>query len=83
MNKNSLNKFFRKFGFEIHGIGYVEKLRNSTNDKDEWKKQKELLNGKADTIFDVGANIGTSATNNLSQSNNSFIWTISSGMSVV
>lgn len=66
MNKNSLNKFFRKFGFEIHGIGYVEKLRNSTNDKDEWKKQQELLNGKADTIFDVGANIGTSATNYLS-----------------
>ena len=43
---------------EIHGVGYIQKLRNSDLKKSEWQKQKELLKGKANVIFDVGANRG-------------------------
>jgi len=63
MNKNKLNKYFKKFGFELHGIGFMEKLRNESTHKNEWDKQRYILEGKAATIFDVGASMGTSATN--------------------
>ena len=56
--KNTINKYLRRFGIEIHGVGYIQKLRNSDLKKSEWQKQKELLKGKANVIFDVGANRG-------------------------
>jgi FkbM family methyltransferase len=56
--KNAINKYLRRFGIEIHGVGYIQKLRNSDLKKSEWQKQKELLKGKANVIFDVGANRG-------------------------
>jgi len=56
--KDAINKYLRRFGIEIHGVGYIQKLRNSDLKKSEWKKQKELLKGKANVIFDVGANRG-------------------------
>jgi FkbM family methyltransferase len=59
--KNKLNKYFRKFGFELHGVGYIEKLKNSSVDKNEWNKKRELLGENVKTIFDVGANRGETA----------------------
>ena len=56
--KNTINKYLRRFGIEIHGIGYIQKLRNSDFKKSEWIRQKELLKGKVNVIFDVGANRG-------------------------
>jgi len=59
--KNKLNKYFKKFGFELHGIGYIEKLKNAAVDKSEWNKKRELLGENVKTIFDVGANRGETA----------------------
>ncbi len=56
--KDVINKYLRRFGIEIHGVGYIQKLRNSDLKKSEWQRQKELLKGKANVIFDVGANRG-------------------------
>jgi FkbM family methyltransferase len=56
--KKQINSILRAFGVELHGIGYLEKLRNSSVHKNEWDKQKELLKGTARVIFDVGANRG-------------------------
>ena len=56
--KAIINKYLRIFGIEIHGIGYIHKLRNSDLKKSEWRMQSELLKGKANVIFDVGANRG-------------------------
>jgi FkbM family methyltransferase len=59
--KNIINKCLSQFGVELHGAGYMKKLRNSDIHKSEWDAQRQLLNGKADIIFDVGANRGETA----------------------
>ena len=56
--KNKINSYLRRFGIEIHGVGYIQKLKNSDLKKSEWSKQQELLKSKANVIFDVGANRG-------------------------
>ena len=56
--KNKINSYLRRFNVEIHGVGYIQKLKNSVIKKSEWSKQLELLKSKADVIFDVGANRG-------------------------
>ena len=56
--KAAINKYLRRFGVEIHGVGYIQKLRNSDLKKSEWSEQRELLKSKADVIFGVGANRG-------------------------
>jgi FkbM family methyltransferase len=56
--KEKINKVLQKFGAEVHGIGYIAKLKAAAVEKNEYQKMKELLNGKASTIFDVGANRG-------------------------
>lgn len=58
LNKNSINKLLSKLGFEIHGLGFIEKLRNSDTTKDVWEKQKNLTISKSPIIFDAGANRG-------------------------
>jgi FkbM family methyltransferase len=60
--KNRINKYLRNFGAEIHGIGYIQKLRNSDAKKDEWQRQREILGDKVKVIFDVGANRGKTTT---------------------
>lgn len=57
MNKNTINKVCRKFGFEVHGLGYVQSLEKTSFKEDAFKKQKDLL-PNAKMIFDVGANRG-------------------------
>lgn len=59
MNKSVLNKFFGKFGFEINGVSYMHQLRRKAETRDVFIIQKELLNSKANTIFDLGANYGS------------------------
>jgi len=58
MNKNSINKILRKFGFEVHGTGYIQSVQKSSFKEDAFQKQVELLAGDAVTIFDAGANFG-------------------------
>tara|TARA_B100000768_G_C10966682_1_gene244008 strand:+ start:133 stop:351 length:219 start_codon:yes stop_codon:yes gene_type:complete len=70
--KNAINKYLRRFGIEIHGVGYIQKLRNSDLKKSEWQKQKELLKGKANVIFDVGANRGNTTLKYLKLFPNAF-----------
>ena len=31
--KEKINRYLRKFGAEIHGIGYIQKLKNSDSKK--------------------------------------------------
>lgn len=57
MNKNLINSITRKFGFELHGLGYMQSLRKSTFKEDPFLKQKEILHD-ASMIFDIGANVG-------------------------
>ena len=52
--KDTINKYLRRFGVEVHGVGYIQKLRNSDLKKSEWSRQQELLKSKANIIFDVG-----------------------------
>lgn len=56
--KNIINKYLKNIGIEIHGSGYIQKLRNSDSKKCEWTIQQQLLLGKSNVIFDVGANRG-------------------------
>ncbi len=68
MNKNAINKFFKRFGVEIHGSGYITKLINQQQNKNSLQSQSKLLDGKADVIFDVGANKGLTTTDYLAYS---------------
>lgn len=63
MNKNRLNSFFRKFGFEIHGTGFMQSLKKTSFKEDAFSTQAEILKGKCTTIFDVGANRGEMTSN--------------------
>lgn len=58
MNKDSVNKYLRKFGFEIHGTGYMYKILKTTFKEDAFEKQQEILGKEASIIFDIGANRG-------------------------
>jgi FkbM family methyltransferase len=65
MHKNILNKYLRHFGAEVHGIGYMQKLRKGGAPKDAVARQREMLGNKVQTIVDAGANIGHTAENYL------------------
>ena len=58
MNKAFVNKFCSKFGFEIHGNGFIQSLQKSSFKDDAFIKQKEIAGSNASVIFDVGANVG-------------------------
>ncbi len=58
MNKSLINKYCRKFGFEIHGNGYMRSLLKSSFKVDAFQSQKELVRQRECMIFDVGANRG-------------------------
>ena len=59
MNKAFINKICARFGFEINGLSYMQALRKSAVAPDALLQQKQLLKGKANTIFDLGANYGS------------------------
>ena len=57
--KRIINKYLRKFGVELHGLGYLQSLAKGEFTKDAFEVQKDLSTGKnIRTIFDVGANRG-------------------------
>lgn len=58
MDKNSINKYLRKLGFEVHGVGYIQKMQKSSFKEDAFIKQKEITGTKVSCIFDIGANRG-------------------------
>lgn len=58
MDKNHLNGIFRKFGFEVHGNGYMQSIRKAEFKEDAFGVQARLMQGSVGTIFDVGANNG-------------------------
>lgn len=57
-----MNKYLRKFGVEIHGVGYLKKLKKQDFLQDAFAVQKELFGSrKVHTILDVGAHMGLTA----------------------
>jgi FkbM family methyltransferase len=57
--KEKLNRMLRKFGAEIHGVGYLQSIQKAEFRKDSFTTQRELFKGqKIKTIFDLGANRG-------------------------
>ncbi len=61
MKKAFINKICSKFNFEVNGLSYMQALRKAAITPNIFLKQKELLNGKAQVIFDLGANNGSVA----------------------
>ena len=57
--KKLINKCLKQIGIEVHGIGYIKKLKSSDPKKNEWAIQKKILHNNAKIIFDVGANRGS------------------------
>jgi FkbM family methyltransferase len=58
LKKNIVNKYCRKFGFEIHGTGYMQSLLKGSFKDDAFTKQQELFGKNVSVIFDIGANRG-------------------------
>ena len=58
MNKNKLNSLFRKFGFEIHGVSFMQALSNADLKKNELDFLKKIYGEEEVLIYDVGANRG-------------------------
>jgi FkbM family methyltransferase len=57
--KEILNKILRKFGAEVHGLGYLQSMQKTEFKSDAFSLQKEILHDKKiKTIFDAGANRG-------------------------
>ncbi|HVM87590.1 MAG TPA: FkbM family methyltransferase [Puia sp.] len=56
--KKRINSILHKFGFEVHGISYLQKMSKKDFQKDAFEVQYELLKKNAKIIFDVGANRG-------------------------
>jgi FkbM family methyltransferase len=57
MNKSKLNSLCRKFGFEIHGVSFMQSL-SSAHKKNELEFLKQIYGLKELLIYDVGANSG-------------------------
>ena len=56
--KNKINKYARKFGFEIHGLGYLQSLAKGDFKSSELEILSNLYRDEKLIIYDVGANIG-------------------------
>lgn len=57
MNKKVINNFCRKFGFEVHGLGYIQRQQKRSFKENPFEKQREFVK-HANVIFDIGANRG-------------------------
>lgn len=57
MNKQKINAIAQKFGFEIHGTGYIQSLKKQSFKEDVFAIQKAAFE-TASIIFDIGANRG-------------------------
>ncbi len=59
ISKNKLNKYLRKFNFEIHGTSYMQSLKKGEFKSNEFDFFKRVFAKANITIFDVGANRGS------------------------
>lgn len=68
--KNKLNRYFRKIGFEIHGINYLHALKKGDIKQNEIDIVKIAFGNQDILIYDVGANKGTMSEEYLSNFKN-------------
>lgn len=60
--KALVNKWLKRFGVELHGVGYLEKLSRTSFRNDSFSVVQHLLSRTSPkSIFDVGANYGEMA----------------------
>ncbi len=61
MKKETINKVLRRFGVELHGLGFIQSLKKVEFQQNAFDVQKELLLSTPKVIFDIGANRGDTA----------------------
>jgi FkbM family methyltransferase len=61
MKKETINKVLRRFGVELHGLGFIQSLKKSDFQQNAFDVQKEILLSDQRVIFDIGANRGDTA----------------------
>lgn len=60
MNKKTINRFLRRFGVELHGLGYLEKIQKNSFRNNPFQVQGRFVPvNKPVVIFDAGANNGS------------------------
>lgn len=57
--KKKVNNFLRRFNVELHGTGYLQSLAKGEFSIDEFDYFKKTFSGNNITIYDVGANRGS------------------------
>jgi FkbM family methyltransferase len=57
MKKAFINSICRKFGFEVHGLGFIQSISKQSFKEDPFLVQQEICEN-ARVVFDVGANRG-------------------------
>jgi len=53
MMKNKINRIFKKFGFEMHGLGYLKKISKNSLENDAYEVQREILKDKEVRIIEL------------------------------
>ena len=61
MKKETINKILRRFGVELHGLGYIQSLKKSDFQENAFDVQQKLMLNAPNVIFDIGANRGDTA----------------------
>ena len=58
MKKETVNKFLRRFGVELHGLGFIQSIKKSDFQENAFDVQQKLMVNVPKVIFDIGANRG-------------------------
>jgi FkbM family methyltransferase len=58
MKKETVNKFLRRFGVELHGLGFIQSIKKSDFQENAFDVQQKLMLNVPKVIFDIGANRG-------------------------
>ncbi len=61
MKKEKINKILRRFGVELHGLGFIQSLKKTDFQQNAFDVQQNLLMNTPKVIFDIGANRGDTA----------------------
>lgn len=61
MKKETMNKILRRFGVELHGLGFIQSLKKSDFQENAFDIQQKLMLNVPKVIFDIGANRGDTA----------------------
>ncbi len=57
--KNRINKILRPLNVQVHGLGYLQSLGKGDFKKDEFDFFKQIFGDRPITIYDIGANRGS------------------------